>query len=552
MRSFLGFRTGLVCLLASASWVIAASSELPAQTLQAKQNAQSQPGQKIGRSEEESSFYKRWIDEDVRWIITDEELAAWKKLTTDAQRDPFIEAFWARRDPTPDTEENEYREEHYRRIMYANERFGAGVPGWRTDRGRMYIMYGKPDSIDAHPKSDLSKRAEEGSGNPETYPFEVWHYRYLEGIGQEIEVEFGDTCGCGEYHMTLDRSEKEPLLHARKVVPPEIEPMRMANKADGSRGGTPAPGSSDRNAKQPDRIESFTKPRPASEVKFKDLQAVVNTKVRYNLLPIDVRMDFVRVTADTVLVPITLQVPNSALTFVNKDGVQRATLNIFGRWTMLTGKIVETFEEQLRLDVPAELLEKVRNNVALYWKVLPMRPGRYRLDVVAKDVNGDKLGTWGQSVQVPEFEENKLAASTLIFADVLESVPSREVGAGSFVLGTTKVRPKLAAVGRLLNFKRDLNPKVNFWMQVYNLAIDEKTKRPSATVEYQVVNTSNNQSVVDLTESTERMEHVSDQLTLQKSLPTSKLGPGTYQITIKVTDLITKQSISPTASFAIE
>ena len=513
--------------------------------------------QKKANLEKESSYHKRWINEDVRWIITDEELSAWKKLTTNAERDAFIEAFWQRRDPTPDTEENEYKDEHYRRIAYANEHYAAGIPGWRSDRGRIYIMYGKPDSIDSHPMGGPYQRpAEEGGGNTETYPFEVWRYRYLEGIGQEIEIEFVDTCGCGEYHMTIDRSEKDALLHIPNAGLTDMEAMGMANKADRFRNAE-ALGqgffNQSNQTKQFDRLETFAKLNRAPEVKFKDLEAVVNTKIRYNLLPFDARVDFVKVTSDTVLVPITVQIPNSSLTFVNKDGVAAATVNLFMRMTTLTGKIVQTYEEPLRLQVPAELLDKVVSNVGVYWKALPMRPGHYRLDIVVKDVNGDKLGTLGQSVMVPEFTEDKLSTSSLILADVMEPVPSKEVGTGNFVIGTMKVRPKVPPPGgKPVNFKKDQNQKINFWMQVYNLTVDEKTKRPSATVEYQVVNTTTNKPVVDITENTSQMGNVSDQLTLEKSLPLSKLDPGVYQITIKVNDQLSKQTIAPTARFAVE
>jgi GWxTD domain-containing protein len=510
-----------------------------------------------GLHEKESKYYKKWLDQDVRWIITDEETAAFKKLTTNAERDQFIETFWQRRDPTPDTEENEYKEEHYRRMVYADEHFAAGVPGWRTDRGRMYIMYGKPDSIDAHPAGGPYLRpSEEGGGETVTYPFEVWRYRYLEGIGQEIEIEFVDTCGCGEYHMSLDRSEKDALLHVPNAGLTDMESMGQANKADRFRnvealgkGFFTSDGQA--NTKQFDRLDTFAKLNRPPEVKFKDLEAVVNTKIRYNLLPFDMRVDFVRVTSDTVLMPVTIQIPNHELTFKNTDGVQRGVVNIFGRMTTLTGRVAQTFEDTLRLDVPAELLDKVVSNSALYWKALPVRPGRYRLDIVIKDVNGDKLGTVGQGILVPDFSDDKLATSSLIVADVLEPVPSREVGTGSFVIGTTKVRPKVQpANGKPASFKHD--QKVNFWMQVYNLTVDEKTKKPSATVQYQVVNTATNQPVVDITENTAQMGNVSDQLTLQKSLPINQLNPGNYQITIKINDLVSKQTISPTAKFAIE
>ena len=154
--------------------------------------------------------YKKWRDDDVKDIITAEELSAFNKLSNDMERDNFIEAFWRRRDPTPDTEENEFKEEHYRRRAYADDHFSAGVPGSKTDRGRVYIIHGPPDSVDSHPAGGPYQRPpEEGGGQTSTFPFETWRYRNLDGIGQEVEIEFVDPCMCGEYHITLDPGEKD-------------------------------------------------------------------------------------------------------------------------------------------------------------------------------------------------------------------------------------------------------------------------------------------------------------------------------------------------------
>jgi GWxTD domain-containing protein len=501
--------------------------------------------------------YKKWLDEDVRWIITDEELSAFKKLSNNAERDTFIEGFWQRRDPTPDTAENEFKEEHYRRIAYANEHFPAGIPGWRTDRGRIYIMYGPPTSIDAHPMGGPYQRpAEEGGGQTETFPFETWRYRYLEGIGQEIEIEFVDDCNCGAYEMTLDRSKKDALLHVPNAGLTTMEEMGQANKADRFNGGLESlgqgPFTGGNQTKQFDRIETFAKLNRAPDVKFKDLQnELVSHKFRTNLLPFDVQVDYVKLTSDTVLVPITLQVPLKGLVFNNKDGVQRATVNVYGQLTKLSGQIVQTFEETLRRDIPAELLEKEIGSVALYWKALPMRPGLYRLDVVVKDVNGDKTGIFSRSYTVPDYGDEKLTSSTLILADQMEPVPAREVGTGNFVIGTNKVRPKVQpSDGKPASFTK--KEKVNFWLQVYNLGLDQKTNKPSATVEYQVVNTATQQHVLDFTESTAQMGNVGEQVTLGKSLQLSQLDPGIYQVTIKVNDQISKQTISPTAKFVVQ
>ena len=342
--------------------------------------------------------------------------------------------------------------------------------------------------------------------------------------------------------MTIDRSEKDALLHVPNAGLTDMEAMGMASKADRFRGMESLGkgffnSDAAQSTKQFDRLETFARLNRAPEVKFKDLEAVVNTKIRYNLLPFDVRVDFVKITADTVLMPITVQVPNRELVFVNKDGVQRGVVNIFGRMTTLTGKVAQTFEDTLRLDVPAELLDKFVGNMALYWKALPVRPGRYRLDIVVKDVNGDKIGTFGQGIMVPDFSDDKLASSTLILADVIQNVPTREVGTGDFVIGTTKVRPRVSSAnGKPAVFKQQPNQNVSFWMQVYNLSVDDKTKKPSATIEYQVVNTATNQSVLNVKENTDQMKNVSDQVTLAKSLPLAQLGPGVYQVTIKVSD----------------
>jgi GWxTD domain-containing protein len=510
-------------------------------------------------SKEIKGSYKKWLDEDVVWIISDEERAAFKQLSNDEERDNFIEAFWQRRDPTPDTEENEFKEEHYQRIAYANEHFAAGVQGWRTDRGRMYIMYGKPDETDSHPSGGTYERPmEEGGGETSTFPFETWRYRYIEGIGQEVIIEFVDTCMCGEYHMTMDRSEKDALLYTPNAGLTFWEQMGMSSKASRFTGNGmerlgQGPESSMLQSKEFDRLEQFAKLQAAPPVKFKDLEEAVTSKMILNPMPFDVHVDFVKVTSDTALVPITIQMKNRDITFVNKDGVQRGTVNILGRLTTLTGKIVQTFEDTVQVDVPAELLPRTAENASVYYKAVPLRPGHYKLYVAAKDVNGDRKGVWSRSIIVPEYSDDKLSNSSLIVADVMEPVPTKAIGTGSFVIGTTKVRPRVApADGKPAVFKKDKDQKLNFWMQVYNLGVDEKTHKPSATFEYNITNIATNKPVVQKTESTDTMGNVGEQVTLQKSIAAANLQPGVYKIEIKVNDNISKQTIDPSAMFAVE
>jgi GWxTD domain-containing protein len=504
-----------------------------------------------------SKTYRKWLDEDVRWIITDDEKATFMQLSNDEERDQFIEAFWQRRDPTPDTEENEFKEEHYRRIAYANEHYAAGIPGWKTDRGRMYIVFGPADEVESHPSGGSYERPmEEGGGQTSTFPFEQWRYRYIEGIGQEVIIEFVDSCMCGDYHMTIDRSEKDALKYTPGAGLTMYEQMGMASKASRFNNGLEqlgtGPMNSDLQTKQFDRLEQFAKLQAAPKVKFKDLEEVVSHKISVNLMPFDVRADFVRVTSDTVLVPITIQVRNRDVTFQNKDGVQRGTVNIFGRVTTLTGKIVQTFEDTVQIDVPPELLAKTAENSSVYWKAIPLRvsQNRYRLDIAVKDVNGDRTGSWSRGIVIPDFSEDHLSNSSLIIADQMEPVAAKNVGTGNFVIGTMKVRPRVqSSDGKPVSFKRD--QKLNFWMQVYNLSVDEKTHKPSATIEYNVTDASN-KAVIHTVESTDTMGNVGDQVTLQKTLSAANLQPGIYKIEIKVNDKLSKQTVDPTATFAVE
>ena len=281
--------------------------------------------------------YKKWLDEDVRWIITDQEMKAFKSLSNDEEREAFIENFWLRRNPNPDSPENEFREEHYRRIAYANEHYAAGKPGWKTDRGHIYIAYGKPDSTDSHPAGGTYERPmDEGGGETTTFPFETWHYRYIEGIGDNIDIEFVDTCQCGDYHMTLDRSEKDALLHVPGAGLTMFEQMGQAKKGDRFNGGLESLGTgplTGSNAtKEFDRLEQFAKLQGAPTIKFKDLESFMTEHKVLNgpVFPFDVRTDYVKVTDDTVLVPITLQIKNKDITFSTKDGVSKGVVNILG------------------------------------------------------------------------------------------------------------------------------------------------------------------------------------------------------------------------------
>ena len=501
--------------------------------------------------------FKKWIEQDVNYIITNEERQAFRRLSNDEEREQFIEQFWLRRNPDPESLANDYREEHYRRIAYANQHFASGIPGWKTDRGRLYIRYGPPDEIEAHPSGGFYQRPmEEGGGSTSTYPFEQWRYRYIEGVGQNIVLEFVDPTLTGEYRMTMDPAEKDALLYVPGAGLSEMEALGLSSKldrftrTDGTRmprrmiDGSPGAGYATQHGTQFDRLALFANINRPPAIKFKDLEELVSTNIRFNLLPFQVRSDYVKVTEDTVLAGLTISLMNKDLSFQNNTGVQHAVVNIFGRVTTLTRRVVQTFEDTLVLDIPDSLLEQSLSRPSVYWKSLPLRPGLYRLSVAVKDVNSGDTGTMELRLEVPQYVEDQLATSSLILADQIEKVSTKRVGLGPFVIGNTKVRP---AVGD--TFTRD--QKLGIYLQVYNMKPDETGNKPAATIEYSL--SRGDQSILEFQEQAAALPDASPfQAIVEKLLPLNALEPGKYKLQIKVTDNVTNRTVTPSAEFTVQ
>jgi GWxTD domain-containing protein len=494
--------------------------------------------------------WKKWLNEDVVYIITDEEKTAFKRFKTDEERQQFVESFWQRRDPTPDTEENEYKEEHYRRIAYANDHYASGIPGWKTDRGMIYIKYGAPDEIDSHPSGGSYERpTEEGGGETSTYPFEDWRYRYIDGVGTNVEIEFVDTTMSGEYHISLDPEEKDALLYVPGAGLTLSEQMGMADKTqrfqrtDGTHlgvGGQPLPESMNEFT----RLEQYANLQKAPVIKFKDLEAAVNSSIRYNTLPMQVRADYIRITDATVLTSLTLLFKNNDLNYATKDKVAKATINLYGRITSLTRRPVNWFEDTVTAQVPAEMLQQAMSGSQIYSKTIPLAPGTYRLNIVAKDTVGNTMNSFEMALTVPHYDEEQLGSSSVILADQLERVPTKSIGAGPFVIRSSKVRPRVGDT-----FKQ--NETMGIYTEFYNFGMDEKTKKPEGTIEYDVVNASN-QTVLSQTEDLTTIPNSSAFLvTVEKKLPLNSLPPGKYTLKLKATDKLKNQSLTPSAQFTV-
>jgi len=549
-RKFAAFLTSFVLLALPVPAQQAQDPSTPPTDIPQNQKLTKQQKQKLKKTLKElDTPYKTWLNEDVVYIITPEERTAFLQLGTNEERESFIEQFWLRRSTNPDLPTNDFKEEHYRRIAYANEHFASGIPGWKTDRGRIYIIWGPPDEIESHPTGGTYDRPmEEGGGSTTTYPWETWRYRYLEGIQENVILEFVDPSSSGEYHLTMDPSEKDALLHVPGAGLSLLESMGMASKtdrftrSDGTNlptalGGTPA------SLDEFNRLELYAKVQRPPEVKYKDLEAIVTSHMVRDALKFQYRTDFMKVTSDTVLVPVSIQIPNNQLSFKSKEGVHSAELNIFGRVSTLTDKVVQTFEDPVIKDYPDSLFSQAVKQQSIYQKALPLRPGLYRLDIVVKDVNSGNVGAVNTRLAVPRYDENKLEASTLILADQIERVPAKQIGTGQFVLGSSKVRPKLDA-----SFSP--SEKMGIYLQVYNLKPDEKTHKSDASFVYTVKR--GDQQVMQFKETSADMKQTGEQVTIERLLPLATLTPGKYTLEVSATDKLAQSTISRSADFTVK
>ncbi len=494
------------------------------------------------------SVYKRWMDEDVRWIITDEERKTFNSLKTDDEREQFIEGFWLRRDPDPDTDVNEYREEYYQRIAYANEHYTSGIPGWKTDRGRMYIMFGKPDQIESHPSGGSYDRPTwEGGGSTSTYPFEIWWYRYIEGVGSDVEVEFVDPTGSGEYRIARSPNEKDALLYTPNAGLTLAEQLGLSSKADRIAYGPFGPSGNGMNnglfgmrAKdQPfERLDLLARLQRPPKVKFNDLAALGESdlpKASFDVLSAGLNINLLRVTDSAVLTSFTVQMDNSDLVYKAIGGLPQAAINIYAKITNVAGRRAGLFEDVVTSSYTPEALDQGMQQKSAYQKNIILPPGNYKIDLVVRDVNSGKTGVIKQGFVVPKYDEGKLSTSTLILASRIEPLAGR-LPSGQFVLGSLKVLPN--ATGE---FKQDQT--LGIYMQVYNVAVDQSTLRPSVDIEYVI--SQNGKDVARIKEDGKNGLSTinSQQITLARMVPLKTFKPGSYDVHVIIKDNVAGQTV---------
>jgi GWxTD domain-containing protein len=511
--------------------------------------------QKKKNDSDQVQYYKKWMEEDVRWIISDEERSVFKNLKTDEERDSFIEQFWARRNPNPRLADNAFKEEHYRRIAYANERFASGMPGWKTDRGRIYIMYGKPDELESHPTGGSYNRPfNEGGGTTTTYPFEKWWYRHIDGIGDDIEIEFVDPSSTGEYRIAMSPDEKDALINVPNAGLTLAEEMGLSDKTDRayfnpSAANDPSnPQNMFRRAKDNpfDRMEQYFNLQKPPRVKFEDLKAVVTAHVNYNAFAYDYRWDFIKLSSDKILVPVTIELSNQDLEFKKELDFNRATVNVYGSVTSLTGRIYYEWEDVISVEFSEEFFDKGKNKRSAYQKIIGLPPGqRYKLDLALKDVNSKAMGTVSVGLNVPKYDDVSLQSSSIILAQSITPAPTSSDQLQQYVIGDLKIVP---------NVKNEYLPGQNLvpYMQIYNMEIDQTSQKPSLDITFTVRN--GNQVVEEIKDNSTNSEQFfyGQRVVLLGKIPLASISPGKYKLEIKVVDNISSRAVSTTADFRVK
>lgn len=514
----------------------------------ARPKANEKPKKKKNKNDSDSAqHHKKWLEEDVLYIISPEEKAVFKNLQNDEERDSFIEQFWARRG-------QEFKEEHYRRIVYANEHFASGVAGWRTDRGRIYIMFGKPDELESHPTGGAYTRPfNEGGGQTTTFPFEKWWYRHIEGIGSDIEIEFVDKSMTGEYRMAMSPDEKDALINVPGAGLTLAEEMGLADKADRAYFNPTLwndpnnPQASFMRAKDSpfNRMEQYFNLQKPPKIKFDDLKAVVTANVTYSSLPYDLRLDLIKLSSDKVLVPVTIELDNKELQFKRELDYNKAAVNVYGAVKNLTGRSFAEWEDVISVEYSDESFEQGKQKRSEYQRIIALPPGQmYRLDLVLEDVNSKSKGSIARSIHIPKYDETALQSSSIILAQRIAAAPITPDQMQQFVIGDLKVLPNVRS-----EYSQDqhLFP----YMQVYGMGIDQSSQKPSLDVTFTVKN--GDQVVEELKSSAMNSEQLfyGQRVVVLGKIPLNAVAPGKYKLEIKVVDNISNKSVLTTTDFRV-
>ncbi len=509
--------------------------------------------EKDASREEAVDYYDKWLNDTVVHIIAHDERAVFKKLTSPEEKENFIEQFWRRRDPDPRTMINEFKEEHYRRIAYADDHFSSGLAGRNTDRGRIYIVHGPPADIESYPAGGRYDRTlDEGLGTTIAYPFERWRYRNLEGIGSNIIIEFVDQTFTGDYKLSYHPDDKDLMADKGFGGLKWAEIERLTDKADRwMRHGRPMMDTSGANdwyemQKQFDRLRMTTATMGQVKGKYDDLKKIVRTRVSYTPLPFGLRNDQLELNAREVLVLLTLEIPKQELNFrPAAAATSTATLDLYGVVTNMSNQHVAEIDQEVAVHVSTDEVAQGLTDIALYQVVLILdREQRYKLELFLQDMESGKVGTKILAINPFRSRNEGLGASSLLLSDHVRRLGFVPDEYEMFVMGDLLVRPSVSR-----NFAGE-NP-LWAYLELYGLELDSTSSKPSIKADYYILK--DGQIVFEIHDSLGKSVYFSSyrRTMLLQQFPLSRLKPGKYTLKAQISDRIGGNNTSRTDEFTI-
>ncbi len=403
--------------------------------------------------------YLKWLNEEVVYIISSEEREVFLSLKTDEERENFIKFFWKRRDPTPETEFNEFREEHYRRIEYANRNFFEGMPGWRTDRGRIYIMFGPPDFVQTNP-GGLRGFLFGPTADTAEFPSEVWTYRYLPGLktrNQNIEFIFVNYYNAGAYKLTTSPSLANALRNIstdarfagynddprpKEGVPRNIsdfEAQRMAQDKVIGTGDSPLGQLALFSELTRSRGEILEEIERAN--RLRKLKGIVLTRDSLSSIKFDFIKPVFRAGKEEYYIPVAIQVELSQLSFAKKDNKYTDKLNFYIS-IIRGGTSIYEGSDSLEMNLSENTYRQLKGQTYQYHHSVSLPPGEYLLKIILMDENSSSVGYSEEPLKLPPISKEDFISDILI-AESVKRVEKKEEKIDASQLEALKVVPKL-------------------------------------------------------------------------------------------------------------
>ncbi len=384
--------------------------------------------------------FRAWLGEEAFYIITATEKDVFLKLANDREREMFIEAFWRHRDPTPGSEVNEFKEEHYRRLAYVERRFrGGGKPGWKTDRGRVYILLGEPLTVRSF------------DGRTDYYPAEMWSYQGIEGYGlpQAFHLVFYQPGGIGDYILfnpgvegpwTLIRNYDGDIGNIAEafsyldVIEPDL--ARASLSLVPGEGSLTVPSLASAQLLQ--NIDAYAVKKVADKYarKFLDYKDVIEVDYSANFIDGDALVKIFRDEEGTAWVHLALE---PARLSMGEEGGQVSTLlEIHGLLADDTGRSVYQFDRRVPLRFTGEQFARMRNRPMDFLWAFPVLPGRYRFSLLLKNAVSKEFTSVEKTLTVPA-NRGELEMSELLLAFNARTSPAAERAVWPFAFAAVQL-----------------------------------------------------------------------------------------------------------------